>query len=258
MGLYMKYFSIHVKSQMQYKSSFFFSFLGQFFVTFSIFLSVNFLFARFDSVGGFYYDEVLIGFAVIMMAYSGTQLVARSFENFPILLGNGSFDRILMRPRNSVFQVLASQVEFSRLGRFTQAVVILVYAINLSDIIWTWDNVLTISLMIVCGAILFFGLFVICAAFSFFTTEGLEFLNIVTHGAAEHGRLPFGVYGDGVLTFLTYVVPIALVQYYPLLYLIGREDNFLFALTPLLSLLFLLPCWGFFQFGLRRYRSTGS
>jgi len=48
------------------------------------------------------------------------------------------------------------------------------------------------------------------------------------------------------------------VQYYPLLYLLGREESLLFAFTPVIALLFLLPCYVFFRFGLRRYKSTGS
>jgi len=258
MGLYMKYFSMHLKSQMQYKVSFFFTTLGQFLVSLSAFLGLTFLFDRFDSVGGFSYQEVLICFAVMLMAFSTSELIGRGFDRFPMLLGNGGFDRALVRPRNVVFQVLASQIDFSRLGRFIQAVVVFVYALPRSGIDWTWDKMLTLCLMIICGAFLFFGLFVVYAAFSFFTVEGLEFMNVLTDGGREHGRLPFSVYGDGVLKFLTYVVPLALVQYYPLLYLTGRTDNILYALTPVLALLFLLPCWGFFRFGMSRYKSTGS
>ena len=258
MSLYMKYFKMHLQSQMQYKSSFFFSALGQFFVAFTTFLGISFLFGRFDSVGGFSYEEVLICFAIMLMGYSLGEFVGRGFDMFPTLLGNGGFDRALVRPRNVVFQVLASRADFARLGRVVQAVAMLVYAMPRSGIIWTWDNILTLCLMVVCGMLIFFGLFVLYGAFSFFTVEGLEFMNILTHGGLEHGRLPFSIYGDGVLKFLTYVIPLALVQYYPLLYLTGREDSILYALTPVLALLFLLPCYLLFRFGMRKYKSIGS
>jgi ABC-2 type transport system permease protein len=249
---------MHFKSQMQYKTSFFFTTLGQFLVAFATFLSVSFLFARFDAVGGFAYEEVLLCFAVMITSFSVGELFGRGFDRFPLLLGNGGFDRALVRPRNIIFQVLASQTEFSRLGRLAQAVLIFAYVIPQSRIEWTWDKILTLFLMIFCGSVIFFALFILYAAFSFFTIEGLEAMHILTDGAREHGRLPFSVYDDGVLKFLTYIVPLALVQYYPLLYLIGREESFLYALTPLLSLIFLLPCYGFFRLGLRKYKSTGS
>jgi len=258
MKLYAGYFSMHLKSQMQYKTSFFFTALGQFLVAFATFLSITFLFDRFDNVGGFSYQEVLICFAVMMMSFSTAEMFGRGFDLFPRLLGNGAFDRFMVRPRNIIFQVLSANMEFSRLGRFAQAVLIFVYAIPRSGIDWTWGRVMTMGLMIVCGSLLFFGLFVVYAAFSFFTVEGLEFMNIFTDGGREHGRLPFSVYGENVLRFLTYVIPLALIQYYPLLYLLGREESIFYALTPVLALLFLLPCYGFFRFGVRRYKSTGS
>jgi len=258
MRLYIKYFSIHLKSQMQFKTSFFFTTLGQFLVAFAMLLSINFLFARFSSVGGFTHEEVLICFAVMMAAFTLGELFGRGFDRFPVILGNGGFDRVLVRPRNVIFQVLASQMDFTRLGRLANATLVFIYVIPRSGIDWTTARIITLMLMVICGALLFFGLFIIYSAFSFFTLEGLEFLNLLTNGGQEHGRLPFSVYGDGVLKFLTYVVPLALVQYYPLLFLLGREESLFYAITPVISLIFLLPCYIFFRFGLRRYKSTGS
>jgi ABC-2 type transport system permease protein len=36
--------------------------------------------------------------------------------------------------------------------------------------------------MVICGSLIFFVLFLIQAAFAFFTTEGLEFMNVLTYG----------------------------------------------------------------------------
>ena len=83
-------------------------------------------------------------------------------------------------------------------------------------------------------------------------------MNILTHGGNAFGKYPFSVYGRGILRFLTFVVPLALFQYYPLLYLLDLERSVLFMLTPLIGALFLLPCYAIFHLGLRRYKSTGS
>ena len=99
---------------------------------------------------------------------------------------------------------------------------------------------------------------VIMLSFSFFTVESLQFLDIFTYGARDFGRYPFSIYGEKVLKFLTCVIPLALVQYYPLLYLTDRETNGFYALYPVLALLFLVPCVAFFYYGVRKYKSTGS
>jgi len=258
MKLYLKFFAMHLKSLMQYKVSFFMTALGQFLVSFTALLGLWFMFMRFNQVEGFTFSEVLLCFATVLVAFSLAECFGRGFDVFPRMIGNGRFDRILVRPRGEVYQVLASQMEFTRVGRLLQAVAVFCYALPASGVVWSWDKVLTLFMMIACGAAVFFGLFLIYAAFSFFTLEGLEFMNILTDGGREFGRYPFSVYGKGVLRFLTYVVPLALFQYYPLLYLLGREQSVLYMLTPLISLLFLLPAYAFWRFGLSRYKSTGS
>ena len=249
---------MHMKSQMQYKVSFFLTAAGQFIISFTGFLGVYFIFSRFNAVDGFTYAEVLLCFASVLMAFSLAEMFFSAFDIFPTMLGNGQFDRVLVRPRNVIFQVVALRIDFTRLGLLLQAAIVLGHAVPNSGVAWTFDKALTLFLMVFCGMIVFSGLFVVYAALTFFTVEGLEFMNILTYGGREHGRYPFSIYGDRVLKFLTYVIPLALVQYYPLLYLLGRETNTLYMCAPLISLLFLLPCYAFFRIGLSRYKSTGS
>ena len=258
MRLYMKFFAMHLKSQMQYKTSFFLTALGQFLVSFTTLLGVYFMFSRFNIVEDFAFEQTLLCFAVVLMAFSMAEMLGRGFDLFPRMISNGEFDRALVRPRNVIFQVLAAKMDFTRFGRLIQTIAVFCYAIPTSGVIWTFDEILTLCLMVACGSLIFFGLFLIYAAFSFFTIEGLEFMNVFTDGGREFGRYPFSVYGKNVLMFLTFVIPLALFQYYPLLYLLDREQSAFFMVTPLIGLVFLLPCYGFFQLGLRRYKSTGS
>jgi len=258
MKLYFKYFAIHLKSQMQYKFTFAFNIFGRILMSFATVAGVLFMFTRFNEVDGFTLSQTLLCTSVVTMAFSLAEVFARGFDIFPRLLGNGEFDRALVRPRGIIFQVLASHIEFLRLGIFIQAVAVLCYAIPNSGVIWSWDKIITLFLMISCGAVVFFGLYIVYASFAFFTTEGLEFMNILTYGGREFGRYPFAIYGGGILKFLTYIIPLALFQYYPLLYLLDRTQSVFYMFTPLIGILFIIPCYAFFRIGLRRYKSTGS
>ena len=258
MKLYFKFIAMQLKCQMEYKFSFFMMTLGQFLTSFTTFLGVYFMFDRFDSVNGFELSEVMLCFSVILMSFSLTECFVRGFDVFPRLIQSGDLDRILVRPRSEIFQVLTSNVEFSRVGRFAQSVLMLAYAVPASKIVWTYDKIITLVFMLVGGIAVFSALFVLYAGISFFTIEGLEFMNIFTDGSREFGKYPLSVYGEGILKFFTYVIPIALFQYYPFLYIIGRSDNRLFIFLPLIASIFLIPCYCFFRFGLRKYKSTGS
>ncbi|HBG00314.1 MAG TPA: hypothetical protein DDW87_01895 [Firmicutes bacterium] len=258
MRLYLKFLSMHLKSQMQYKTSFFLTVLGQFSASFAALLGVWFMFMRFHEVEGFTFEQVLLCLGTVLMSFSLAECFGRAFDRFPRMISNGEFDRVLVRPRSEILLVLWSEVDFSRLGRLLQAILVLSYALPASGIQWTWQKIVTLFLMVFCGSIVFFCLFLIYAGISFFTIEGLEFMNILTDGGREFGRYPFSIYGDEVLKFLTYVVPLALVQYYPLLYLLDLKTGLPYMLAPLGGLFFALPAFWFWRFGLRRYTSTGS
>ena len=177
--LYKKYMQIQIQSMMQYKASFCLTAVGQFLVSFNVFLGVYFMFQRFHEVEGFTYSQVLLCFAVTLMEFSLAEAFARGFDTFSSIISNGEFDRIMVRPRNEIFQVLASKIELTRIGRMLQAVVMFTYGIAKSHVEWTWDKVLTVVFMLLGGTAVFTGIFLLYAAICFFTIEGLEFMKDV-------------------------------------------------------------------------------
>ncbi|MDF2942015.1 MAG: hypothetical protein K0S01_873 [Herbinix sp.] len=258
MRLYVKFFGIHLKGAMQYKLSFLLTTLGQFLVSFNVFLGILFMFDRFHEVKGYSFSEVILCFATMLMSFSLAEMFMRGFDLFSSTISNGEFDRILLRPRSIILLVVSGKIEFTRFGRILQAIVMFSYGITTSEIRWDFNKILTLLLMILGGTVIFGCLFVIYASICFFTLEGLEFMNILTDGAREYGKYPLDIYGKSVLKFCTYMIPYALFQYYPFLYLIGRTDNWLFMFLPIVGCLFLLPSFMLWRFGVSHYKSTGS
>ena len=185
--LYCHYISIHVRSTMQYKTSFFLTTLGQFLFSFNVFVGITFMFQRFHEVKGFTYSEVLICYALVLVEFSLAEMFARGFDSFSGMVRHAEFDRVLVRPRNEVLQVLGSKFELSRCGRAFQAVILFVYGVMTVQIDWNLTRVLTVIFMLIGGAAVFSGLFMVYAALCFFTLDGLEFMNILTDGAREYG-----------------------------------------------------------------------
>ena len=132
--LYRQYVSIVVRGMMQYKASFLLNSLGQFLVSFSVFLGIYFMFRRFHQVRGYSYSEVLLCYAIVLMEFSLAEMWARGFDTFSGLVRSGEFDRVLVRPQGEILQVLGSRFELTRLGRMSQAVVMLVYAFCTAEI----------------------------------------------------------------------------------------------------------------------------
>ena len=83
-------------------------------------------------------------------------------------------------------------------------------------------------------------------------------MNVFTDGGREYGKYPIDVYGKRMMQFATVIIPYTLVQYYPLQYLLGRTDNPVYIFMPLLAILFIIPCYLVWRFGVRHYKSSGS
>ena len=256
--LYRHYIAINIRSAMQYKSSFWLTMLGQLLATVSTLFGIIFMFQRFHVIKGFTINEVILTSGIVQMQFSLAEMWARGFDHFSVMIRKGDYDRVLLRPRNEILQVFGSQFELSRIGRLIQGMLMLLYGIIRIKIRWDFLKVLTLINMILGGTALFTGISIIRAALCFFTLEGLEFMNIFTDGAREHGKYPLNIYGDKFLLFCTVAIPYALVQYYPLIYILGQRSSPWFVFLPLLTFLYLFPCIALFRFGVRHYQSSGS
>ena len=257
MKLYLKFLSIHMRSAMTYRASFFLSCLGHLLITTNVFLSVVFLMDRFGAVKGYTMPQLSLCYSVILAATSLAECFGRGFDAFTRILAQAQFDRIMLRPRSLFFQVICQDMKPTMLARALQAAVMLAWAIGSGAVVWTPVKALVLVLMILCGAGIFFGMCLINAGICFFTLEHVETLNIFLDGPREYGKYPFGIYGKPVLLVLTFLVPLALVQHWPLQYLFDRGPAW-YGLLPIVSLLFLVPCGLLWRLGVRHYRSTGS
>ncbi|GLX69435.1 ABC transporter permease [Paenibacillus glycanilyticus] len=260
MYLYLKYVAILFKSQTQYRLSFWLLAIGQALTPLTVFAGLYFMFAQFGQVKGWSFYEAALCYAIVGLSFALAETFARGFDMFSTLVASGDFDRLLVRPRSTVLQVLGSRFEFARLGRMLQSLIILLWSLNKLPLTLTAPKLLTLILMIVCGTLIFAGIFIATASFSFWTIQGLEVANVFTDGGREMAKYPLSIYEKWVAVFFTYIIPLGCVNYLPLLYILGRTDGheILYMLSPLAGIVFIIPCLLLWKIGVRHYCSTGS
>ena len=258
--IYFRYLSMNLKAVLEYRLSTWFLAIGQTFTTIFSFLGLSLLFLRFGSLAGWSFAEAALCFGVTCAAFTLSECFARGFDAFSRMVIKGEFDRILLRPRNTIIQVLGSKTDIIRIGRFLVSVAILCMVIPMTDIAWTFLKIFTLVMMIICGSVIFTGVFILGASVCFFTLEGLEVVNIFTDGGRELASYPLPVYGRLVTRFFTFIIPYGTMNYLPLLYITGRAEAYpvLYMMMPILGCLFIFPCLAFWRFGMRHYSSTGS
>jgi ABC-2 type transport system permease protein len=128
---------------------------------------------------------------------------------------------------------------------------------------WTLPKVILLIAAILGGCCLFIALFVLQATMSFWTVETLEVMNSVTDGGVQASQYPLTIYRPWFQRFFTMIAPLACLNYFPGLAILGRADPLgtspLFHwISPIAGFVFLFLSLQVWKFGVRHYCSTGS
>lgn len=137
------------------------------------------------------------------------------------------------------------------------------YALVALDIEWTPLKVAMMPMMLLSGAAVFGALFVAGAAFQFVAQDASQVQNAFTYGGNTLLQYPPSVFAKDLVRGVTFVVPLAFVNWLPALYVLGRDypldlPVWVAFLPPVVAGLCWLPAGLGWRSGLRAYRSTGS
>jgi ABC-2 type transport system permease protein len=202
-------------------------------------------------------------YGVVNSTFPLAEFFNAGFDTLGNQLRLGEFDRVLLRPRTTVLQLLGHEFTLRRVGRLTQGALVFAWAVAQLDIDWTAWRIALLVATVIGGMCLFFGLVVLQATVCFWTTESLEAFNAFTYGGAYAAQYPMTIYAPWFRKFFTFAVPLALVAYFPMLPILGRDDPLgttraFQILAPLAGVAFLAVSLFAFRFGVRKYTSTGS
>ncbi|MEU5898475.1 ABC transporter permease [Streptomyces venezuelae] len=252
-----------IRSLMAYRVSFAMTALGNFAVTAFDFVAILLMFSQVDRLGGYSLAEIAFLYGASCAAFGLADLALGSMDRLGRRVRDGTLDTLLVRPAPVLAQVAADRFGLHRIGRLAQGALVLAYALVVLDIDWTPLKVLMVPLMLVCGAGIFAAVFVGGAAFQFVAQDAAEVQNAFTYGGTTLLQYPPTVFAKDLVRGVTFVLPLAFVNWLPALYVLGRPYPLdlptWVAFTPPLVAAALLALAGVvWRTGLRSYRSTGS
>jgi len=257
LALYLRYVALSIRVQLTFRATFAIRTLGQLLGTGIEFFGIWALFSRFGSLGGWTLREVALIYGMIDVGFALADAAGRGFDKLGTLLKAGDFDRMLLRPRSVVLQLLGYELQLLRIGRLSQGLVVLVWACM--PLAWAPATATLLVLSILSICCLFLGLVVLQATSTFWTIESLEVWNAFTYGGNYAAQYPMSIYRRWFQRFFTAVIPLALASYYPARAILGRDAlGAAAALGPLAGFGFLALALAVFRIGIRRHASTGS
>jgi ABC-2 type transport system permease protein len=196
-----------------------------------------------------------------------------SFGIADLLLGNfgrvgsrvrdGTVDTLLVRPVPVLAQVAADRFAVRRLGRLAQASLLLGWSLWELSVDWTPAAVALLPVMLLSGAAIFAAVFVAGGAFQFWAQDAAEVQNAFTYGGGTLLQYPPGIFARDLVRGVTFVVPLAFVNWLPALRVLGRPDplglpGWVDFASPAVAAVCCAVAGLVWRAGLRAYTSTGS
>lgn len=249
------------RASLAYPLSFWTMTVGGALITGLDFVGLWLMFHTIDTLGGFSVTEVGLLYGATGLGIGVADLLIGSVERIGAHVRMGTLDAMMVRPVPLLVQVCADQFQLRRVSRIAQALVVFAWAGWFVD--WSPTRVLVAIEMVASGSVIFFCLFVVFSCVQFWTTDASEFANAFTYGGNTVTQYPLSVFPRELVKSLTFVLPLAFVNWYPCLYLLGVPDPF--ALPEWLQFAAPVPAAALgvltalvWSTGVRHYTSTGS
>lgn len=252
-----------MRSDLQYRTSFFLFLAAQTLVAAGELASIAVLFSRLDALAGWSVGEVAFLYALSGVAFGIGDLFISQVELASVHIKAGTFDSFLIRPVGALLQLSATEFALRRLGRSIVPGAALVLALARLDIDWSVAHLLLVPVTIASGVGIYGAIWVLTSCLSFWTVETQEIANAFTYGGNTLTSYPIDVYGGVLRRIVVFVIPLAFVAYLPAAELLDKPlpyglPHAIAWLAPAVAVVLVAIARTVWLLAIRHYRSTGS
>ncbi|MCS7023216.1 MAG: ABC-2 family transporter protein [Bryobacteraceae bacterium] len=258
-SLFWHYFLQYAKIRLEHRWDFFISVLTMTLATVFGLAVVYLIFGRTQAVAGWSFGELLFLYGFSLLPMSVFNVVSVNLYQFSDnYLIQGKFDRVLLRPVHSLFQILFEQLRLEALGDAVLGLAILSVAMPflprpLSGAAW-----LVLALGVVCGAMIYTAVFVVLTSVSFWVEDRVGIMPPV-YNFIQFGRYPLDIYNGFIRVLLSWIIPFGFATFYPAAAALRFEQYvrylWLLPVVTATSWFIALSTW---NRGIRAYGSTGN
>lgn len=252
-----------VRAAAQYPASMIMLTLATAFVTALDLAAIALMFVRTPRIAGFTSPEVLFLYGTSGLSFALADILLGTTERLGQHVRKGTLDALLVRPVSPLVQIATEDFSPRRFGKLVPTIGVLVFTLPRLQVSWTPLRAALVPTMIITGTVIFAALWVLTASLQFVMIDGHPATKSITYGGAFLTQYPLGLYGREFGRALTWMIPLAFVNWQPSLYLLDRPDPmglpeaFRFA-APVVAALLCGAAALAWRTGLRHYRSTGS
>jgi ABC-2 type transport system permease protein len=258
-GLFAEYFAQYTKMRVGYRGDFFVTLATSFAATIFALAFVIVLFKKVPTLAGWSLAEEVFLYGFSLIPYGLFNVVSLNLYDF----GNnyiieGKFDRVMLRPVSTLFQVLFEQFRIESFQEVATGIFCIWWASSQLQVHWTAEWLALLFFWGVCAAVIYVSVFLLLTTVSFWFEDRIG-VHPPVWNVIAFGRWPLSIYSGAVQFFLCWIIPFGLASFYPSVRLLGRRTTpELLAFVPVVAVAFLIFSIAMWNFGTRHYSSTGS
>lgn len=256
--IYSIFFKTYLKRLMEYRVDFL---IGMFAFIISQGAGLLFLYVIFQnipSLAGFSIEQILLMYGIALIPKGIDHLFFDNLWLIPRAVRMGEMDRYLLRPISPLYTYLIERFQPDAFGELVLGVGLVVTTLIRMSMTLSIGNLLALISFILVGVFIFTALKLMTASTSFWLKNSYPLMQI-TYNLSDYTKYPLVIFPKAIQWLMTFMIPFALISYYPMLYLIGRESYFK-VIGYLIMMTFILgwiAIW-VWKKGLKHYESTGS
>ncbi len=257
--LFGEYFSQYVKMRLAYRGDFVVSTATSLAATIFGLCFVIVLFQKAPSLAGWTWPEELFLYGFSLLPAGMFNIISLNMYDF----GNnyiieGKFDRVMLRPISTLFQVLFEQFRLESVQEIATGLFCIWWASGLLHVHWTAGKLSLLIFWGSCAGVIYVSVFLLLTTISFWFEDRVG-VHPPVWNMINFGRYPLTIYSGAVQFFLCWIVPFGLASFYPSVRLLGHSvtPEYL-PFVPLVAVGFLALAVFMWNLGTRHYSSTGS
>ncbi|WP_103502915.1 MULTISPECIES: ABC transporter permease [Streptomyces] len=255
-----------IRAALAYRASFLLAVLGSFLASGLDFVAIMIMFSHIEVLGGFTVAEVALLYGATSTSLGLTELLVGNVSRVGARVRDGTMDTLLVRPVPVFLQLAADRFALRRLGRVTQGLLVLawaLYALGPVRAAWSPAQWALLVIMVLSGTAIYGALYALGGAFQFWAQDAAEVQNCFTYGGNTMLQYPPTVFAAELVRGVTFVVPLAFVNWVPASRLLDRESplglpGWVDFTSPLVAAAACGVAALVWRIAVNSYRSTGS
>lgn len=257
--LYWWYIRNHLLGLIEYKMDFIIGIFSSLIEQLLSLIFIIIIFSNIQDIKGWTYGELLFIFSIATL---GRSIHLVFFDNLWTFgtkyIQMGDLDRLLIRPVNPLFQVIADKINFQGVGQVVVGVMALVYSNNSIYIKWNLTSIIILVLLILGSGIIYVNIHIFFMTFSFWMVDSLPIVSSI-FSINQFAQYPLQIYPKIIRFIITCIIPYSFVAFVPANYFLkSNQYSYLVIYMPLICIITSLISYLFWNYGLKRFESVGN